>query len=185
MPAALVAVHRFEHVVLLPVWFGTERFPRRRVECWTIDSPTAVRQVLPIQFTVIGIHRSFQRADRVKALHELIAVWSRDRGIGETHASRVSAFEIFALLTDLRLRRVRGRAVGCRSHAQDPVLWVTRILEQRDVRCEPFRARYAGPAVDRANDPAVLLELFLIGVTEVVEKNRVWKSFGLCCCACQ
>src|SRR5690349_2003909 len=122
MPAALVAVHRFEHVVLLPVWFGTERFPRRRVECWTIDSPTAVRQVLPIQFTVIGIHRSFQRADRVKALHELISVWSSDRRIRKTNTRRVGAFEKFALLADLRLRSVLGSAVSRGGHAQYTVL---------------------------------------------------------------
>src|SRR6185437_801482 len=125
MPAALVAVHRFEHVVFLPVWLGTERLPRGRVECWTINAPTAVRQVLPIQLAVIGIHRSFQRANRVETLHELISVWSSNRRIGKANASGVSAFEEFALLADLRLRRILGRAVSRGRHAQNPVLCIT------------------------------------------------------------
>ena len=72
-------------------------------------------------------------------------------------------------MTDLRLGCVLGSAVSRRRHAQDLVLLVTRIFEERHVCVQPFRAGYAGPTIDSANDPAVLFELFFVGVAEIVE----------------
>src|ERR1043165_4875365 len=87
------------------VWLRTERFPRGGVECWSIDAPAAVRQVFIIQLAVVRIHRRLQWGDRVEALDDLSAARTRSGSVSEANASRVSAFKIFSLMTDLGLRR--------------------------------------------------------------------------------
>src|SRR5690242_21169969 len=132
MPAGLTAVRSLEDVVFLPIRFGAERFPRRRVECWTIDAPAAVWQILIIQLAVIRIHRRLQRTNRVKALHDLIAARSVNRFVSEANARSVCAFEIFALLTDLSLSGGRAWSIGHGSHPQDFIPRLVRILHERD-----------------------------------------------------
>src|SRR4029078_5161729 len=139
------------------------------IECWTIDAPAAVRQIFPIELAVVEINRRLQRDDRVEALQELIAIWSCNRRVREANASGVSTFQVLALMTDLRLGGVSGSAVSRRRHAEDPVVRVTRIFEESHVCVQPLRAGHAGPAVNSANDPAVLFELVLVCVSAGVE----------------
>src|SRR4030095_6340923 len=117
MPAGLAAAHGFEHIILLPIRFGAKSLPGSCIERWSLDSPAAIWQVFKIQFTVVRVHRRFQRADGVEALYDLITTWARDWLVGETNTRGVSAFQEFALMTDLSL--FGARSVHRRSHAQD------------------------------------------------------------------
>src|SRR6185369_12077854 len=170
VPTGLAAVAGFENVVFFPIRFRAESLPRRRVERWPVNTPAAVRQVLKIQLAVVGIHRRLQRTDRVEALHDLIAVGPGSRRVSEANASGISAFQKLALLTNLSLRRVRSSAVGRRRHAQKAIPRLIAVFEKRDTFFFPRCPRHAGPACFSANDPAVLLQLLLVRVAEVVEK---------------
>src|ERR1051326_4389829 len=157
MPAGLTAVRSLEDVVFFPVRLRTKRFPRRRIKRWTIDTPAAIWQILIIQLAVVLIHRRLQRTDRIKALHDLIAARSTGRFVSETNARRVSAFEVFPLMTNLSLHCRCARSISRRRHAQDLIPGLIRIFYERTAVVPPDRPRHAGPACFRANDPAVLL----------------------------
>src|ERR1051325_11118466 len=98
MPAGLAAVGCLKDIVFFPVGFRAKRFPGGSVECWTIDPPTTVWQILIIQLAVVEIHRRFQWADRVKALDNLIATGPYHGVVSETNASGISAFQVFTLM---------------------------------------------------------------------------------------
>src|SRR6267378_1068132 len=127
MPACLAAIAELEYIVLLPIRFRTECLPRGAVKRWSTNAPATVRQVLEIQFAVIRIHRRLQGSAGVKALYELIARWPRHRIVDKANASSVSAFQVFALVADLRLSGIRPIAIRGGNHTQDAitrVLWI-------------------------------------------------------------
>src|SRR5215218_3851206 len=76
-------------------------------------------------------------------------------------------------MTDLSLSRVSSGSVRRRGHTQDPVLGLIGILQERDGLFRKGSARYARPTRYSANYPAILFELLLVGVAEVVEQYRV------------
>ena len=84
-------------------------------------APASVGEIFEIHFAVIGVEGTVVGRDHVKGLDDLIAVGSRDRCIVKADACRVGPFEIFTLMTDLRLECVRGCAVCGGCHAQDAV----------------------------------------------------------------
>src|SRR6266508_1800147 len=90
-------------------------------------APTAIRQILEIQFAVVGIPWRLQRANRVEALNELIPAGSVRRHINKANPCRVCALEIFTLMANLSLMSIGSGPVRGRRHAQQTIASLIRI----------------------------------------------------------
>src|SRR5258705_12467393 len=118
MPSRLTALGDIKDVVLLPVRFRTKGLPSGPIERRFLNTPTAVRQILKIQLTVIQIHRSLERADSVETFHHLIAAWSGQGTISKANACGIRPLQIFALMAYLSLIRRGPWTSGGGDHPQ-------------------------------------------------------------------
>src|SRR5207237_9699812 len=75
MPAGDASIAGVKDVVFLPIRLGTKGPPRSRKQSRPNAAPTAIRQILEIEFAVVGIHRRLQRTDGVETLYELVHGW--------------------------------------------------------------------------------------------------------------
>src|SRR5437879_12175792 len=103
MPSGNAATAGVKDVVFFPVRFRTEGPPGSRKQGRSSEAPAAIRQILEIQLAVVRIPRRLQRANRVEALYELIPAGAVCRRINEANPSGIGAFQVFALLANLRL----------------------------------------------------------------------------------
>src|SRR5258705_5251437 len=116
VPARFAATAGIEYVVLFPVRLRTESFPGSDKQRRSVEAPTPIGQIFEIQLAVIRIHRRFQRANRVEALYELVPTGPVNRQINKSNASRVSTVEVFALVANLSLLRIRPSPIGRGHH---------------------------------------------------------------------
>src|SRR5882724_1927035 len=101
MPPCVTAAGVVRDIIRLPIRLGAECSPGSHKQGGSVVAPAAVGQILEIQLAIVGVHWSFQGADRVEALYELIAAGPLNRCINKANTRGISAIQVFALMANL------------------------------------------------------------------------------------
>src|SRR5207253_1123410 len=93
------------------------------------------------------------------------------RLVGKANSSGISAFQVFALMTDLGLIRFARSPRGPGCHPQQAISAIVRISQKRDSFPAPDGAGNPGPAGFASDNPSMIFHLRMPGITEIVKEN--------------
>ena len=127
MPSGNASTACVKDVIFFPIGFRTKRSPRSYEQRRSSQAPATIWQILEIQLAVVRIHRRLKRADSVEALYKLVSAGTICRHIDKANPSGICAFQVFALVANLGLPRIRSGPVGGRDHAQQTIASLIRI----------------------------------------------------------
>src|SRR5437868_3868767 len=119
MPTIDATVVRLASVDLQPVWLRSKGFPSRGMQAQNLAAPATIRQVLEILFAIVQVQWCLERGHGVERFDDLVPIGTSGGSVAESHARRIGAFIVFALVAELRL--LCSPPVRARGHANQTI----------------------------------------------------------------